>query len=416
MKPTTRCINIDWLEVYVHEPNDQVTRDAEYFRSLGFDVTERAYGTRQYNQMFTLNDTMGEGWIEVRRDPKGLKTESGFSVLDEGSAHIRFCNRTCYASNSAQIMIDFLWQHKYILSRISRLDICLDFEKFDSKDDPQKFLDRYLKGVYSKVNQGNISAHGKDQWDGRFWNSLSWGAEKSMITTKFYNKTMELKQKRDKPYIRQAWAAAGLVDDMITLQRRKQDGTIYNPDIWRLEFSIRSSVKRWYVIEDVHGAKRKLRSIHHVLDDYITDRQLLEHFAGLVQHYFFFRKFIPGQRKDRCPEKKLFNFQEIDRRYEVEHLATSKPVESTLISLKNRLEYYIQLHPCGKSHDAAVSLLSLIREEVLARQARDPESRREIILLQQLISRRLSGTNQRTLNEDIHFVEALMDFEGELFD
>lgn len=415
MKSKCRCINIDWLEVYVHEPHDFITRDAEYFRTLGFDVTERAYGTRQYNQMFTINDTMGEGWIEVRRDPKGLKTETGFSVLDEGSAHIRFCNRTCYAKHAAQIMIDFLYTHKYVLSRISRLDICLDFEKFDSGDDPQKFLDRYLRGVYSKVNQGNISAHGKDQWDGRFWNSLSWGAEKSMITTKFYNKTMELKQKRDKPYIRQAWAASGLVDDMVTLEKRKPDGDIYKPDIWRLEFSIRSSVKRWYVIEDVHGSGKKLRSIHNVLDDYVTDHQLLEHFAGLVHHYFFFRRFISGQRKDRCPEKVLFTWSDIDRRYEVEHLATSKPVESTLISLKNRLDYYIALHPMGKNHDAAVELLKLLKEEILSKQARDPESRKEIILLQQLISRRLTSKHARTLEEDIALVESLMNFEGELF-
>ena len=57
--------------------------------------------------------------------------------------------------------------------------------------DPQNLIKDYMAGELAKVNQCKLSAHGKDSFDDRVWNSLSWGAEKSMISTKLYNKTLE---------------------------------------------------------------------------------------------------------------------------------------------------------------------------------------------------------------------------------
>ena len=119
-----------------------------------------------------------------------------------------------------------------------------------------------MAGRYSKINQANISAHGLDQWDGREWNSISWGAKKSMVTTRFYNKTMELKQVHDKPYIRQAWYLCGLVDDWNTLEKKRRDGTTYKPQIWRVEFAIKSSTKKWFVVEDYNGDRKRIKSLH----------------------------------------------------------------------------------------------------------------------------------------------------------
>ena len=410
-----RCINIDWLEVYAHEMLDGQPRDAEYFRTLGFSVLERDYGTRIYEQMFTILDNHGEAWIEVRRLPKGLNTVTNFSVLDEGSCHLRLCNRTCYFPHAAQIMIDFCDRYGFIVSRISRLDICLDFEKFDSGDNPQDFLYRYLKGRYSKINQANIHAHGKDMWDGRAWNSLSWGAHKSMIGTKFYNKTLELTEVHDKPYIRQAWLVAGLIDNFTEMTRHRPDGSVYKPDIWRLEFSIKSSVKKWFVIEDLSGKKKQLRSIHHTLQDYTTPELLFEHFRGLTEHYFHFKYFEQGQRKDRCKDKVLFIWEEMPRYYKVDSVAAAKPVINPLERLRRRLEEYIMTHSDKSAITAAKSLLEAVKSEILRKQAGSEDTRQEILILQQLISRRIHGDDGHTLDEDIRNIESYMNLEQELF-
>ena len=67
LKP--RCVNIDWLEVYVLEDNQRYPCNADYFRRHGYIVSEREYGTRQYKEMFTLQDHFGQGLIEIRRNP-----------------------------------------------------------------------------------------------------------------------------------------------------------------------------------------------------------------------------------------------------------------------------------------------------------------------------------------------------------
>lgn len=411
----TRCINIDWLEVYAHEIQDNIERNAAFYESRGLQVECRPYGTRQYEEMFTIMDEWNEKWIEIRRKPKGLQTQTGFSLLDEGSCHVRLCNRTCYSMNPAQIMIQFCEQYGLIISRISRLDICLDFEKFDSGDEPQKFINRYLQGRYSKINQANIRANGKDLWDGRAWNSLSWGAEKSQVTTKIYNKTLELAERKDKPYIRQAWASAGLITDFVEMTKQKPDGTTYKPQIWRLEFSIKSSVKKWYVIEDVHTSKRKIRSIHHTLEEYQTKDQLMQHFAGLCGHYFFFKHFQQGQRKDRCKDKTLFDFSQVNTFYEVQHIATAKTPSCALQTLKSRLLNYRLTHSIGAEAEAIDAVLNIIRTDELHNAASSPENLTELMLMQSIISRAIAKKPCQSIEDERKFIESIVNLQHRLF-
>lgn len=76
-----RCVNIDWLEVYVLESNDHYPCNADYFRQHGYFVKERDYGTRVYKEMFIIEDEQGHDWLEVRRNPA------------TGSSAFKGCNR-----------------------------------------------------------------------------------------------------------------------------------------------------------------------------------------------------------------------------------------------------------------------------------------------------------------------------------
>lgn len=337
MNKQTRCVNLDWLEVYAHEPLAE-PRDPDYFRSQGFVVREREYGTRVYEQMFTLEDRDGHPFIEVRRKPKS-------EVIDMNSCHIRLHNRTCYYNDAANIMKEFLSRYGITFVRISRVDICLDFEYFDSGDDPQKFLVRYLNGVYSKINQANISAHGTDRWDGRDWNSLSWGSPTSDVGTKMYNKTLELfdpiTQSYKKPYIRQAWQACGLIDDWQYCTKVKPDGTVYKPTIWRVEFSIRTSKKNWFRINP-DGKGSKIHSVRNTLDMYDERSKLLVMFFSLARHYFHFKYYQDGQRKDRCDDKVLFKPNDIEYFYKLDKakIASEHSADRRYSSLLVQLQRY----------------------------------------------------------------------------
>ena len=240
----TRCINLDWLEVHTYEPLLQ-PHDANYFRSCGYVVHEREYGTRVYREMFVLDGSDGLPLLEVRRNPasSGLK-----GIHSPNECHIRLVNRACYFDNAADFLDRFLITHEYYDVRISRVDICLDFATFDFGDDPAAFVRRYFHRKYSKINQGRIHAHGSDTWTGQDWNSLSWGSKTSCVSTKLYNKTLELYDPKfnvfAKPYIRVAWQKCGIVDDW---EHVTKNGELVN--VWRVEFSLTSAVKKWVKID-----------------------------------------------------------------------------------------------------------------------------------------------------------------------
>lgn len=397
MNRVSRCINLDWLEVAVLEPVDN-PRDADYYALCGFLVNVREYGTRVWGSMFTIDGDDHLPLMEVRRAPKS-------EIIAPNVAHLRLVNRACYFDNAATLMAQWITMHGYEFLRIVRVDICLDFEYFDYGDLPADFLRRYLENKYSKINQANISAHGSDEWAGRVWNSVSWGSTSSDIGTKFYNKTLELydpiSKRYKKPYIRQAWFASGLVDDPVNVTKTKSNGEIYTPDIWRVEFSIRSSVKNWFLI-NLDGKQSKKQSIRNTLEMYSDKAKLLVLFASLSQHYFHFKHLIKryrfyqdgktdgdALRKDRCPDKLLFKWGKINETYKVarENVAPQSPVDKTLSRLLAQLKSFreqttrddirksaqtiITYLEYRISHDDQVSPLSNIELDALRAALRD---------------------------------------------
>ena len=395
-----RCVNLDWLEVHAREPIDQ-PRDFLYYLSKGWRGEKREYGTRVYRQMFTLFAPNEEKLIEVRRDP----ASSGLMGIHEpNECHIRLCNRTCYFDNAASFLADFLESNGYYDVRISRVDICLDFVKFDKGDNPQDFVRRYFRHRYAKINQGRISGHGEDTWSGQEWNSLSWGSKTSCVTTKMYNKTMELyDQKLDrfgKPYIREAWFRCGLIDD---IQKVTKDGV--KVDVWRVEFSLRSAVKNWVAIE-IDGKSKNYQSLKNTLECYMGRDRLLVMFASLCQHYFHFKKVKKSQRKDRCKDKILFVWDCNQVCYKIGRNDTALGSGTSFKSMYNRLiekiKAYQQSHANTEIFKACEVLISSITEENLMSDLANPWSHEELEFLKNLIRVR---TTDKSLTYDAAVAE-----------
>lgn len=395
----SRCVNLDWLEVAVLEPIS-TPHDAEYFRSCGWIVVEREYGTRVWSQMFTLEGSDHLHFIEVRREPKS-------TIIAQNVAHLRFVNRVCYFPNATQLMQEFIQRYEYEFHHITRVDICLDLERFDYGDYPKDFMRRYMEGVYSKINQANISAHGSDKWSGRVWNSLSWGSPSSDIGTKFYNKTLELydpvTKKYSKPYIRQAWFESGLVDDPTNVTKTKANGEVYTPDIWRVEFSIRSSVKNWFLIY-LDGKAKKKQSIRNTLDMYDSREKIMILFASLSEHYFHFKYlnkrysfYKEGKsdgyalRKDRCPDKLLFRWKDATFIYKVakEYVATSEKVDTSLARLLTQLKrFHDTTHETSIKKSAQV-LIDYLEYRISHYDQTNPINRHEMKVLQNALRQHL---------------------------
>lgn len=384
-----RCVNLDWLEVFAIEPEGGC--DASFFVQRGIFVDIREYGTRIYHEMFTIYNADGHPLLEIRRRPKN-------PLMPDGSCHIRLVNATCYLPNAVEILREFMNQYGYTFSNISRVDICLDLIRFDDNTRPRVFMQRYMRGKFSKVNQANIHAHGSDQWTGRVWNSVSWGSPSSPISTKFYNKTMELYDPKTdsyaKPHIRWAWFCAGLVDDFerCTLNQTQQE-------IWRVEFSIKSSVKNWVTIE-LDGNHKKYYSIRNNLEMYDTKEKLLTMFASLAQHYFHFKRYEIGQRKDRCPDRNLFRWKDTQQVYSVEHpdMVNAKTPDTILLQLIKKLRLFIDHGATIDTKVESVRLLHLLQRCAVHQEMSRPWSYDERLALQLLLKRRVDGEQNITYN------------------
>ena len=370
--------------------------DANYFRRVGLNVAERDYGTRVYKEMFTVYDLRNNPFVEVRRAPYSTGY-AGIHAAEE--CHLRLVNAACYYDDAAQRLQDFMDTYHYTFNRISRVDICLDFELFDEGDEPAKFLARYLRQVYSKINQGNITAHGADRWNGQVWNSVSWGSPTSAIGTKFYNKTMELYDQASgtfrKPHIRYAWLKCHLIDDFHKCLKRHADGW-YQPQIWRVEFSIRSSVKNWFTIE-LNGEEKHYQSIRNNLSMYDSRAKLVTLFASLQQHYFHFKHFEKGQRKDRCRDKVLFRWDGQQRTYKVGRediahlLGEGAKQQRPYDTLIRKLKEYQQAKPKADVVEACQVIIRTIEGDYLRSDLKNPFSYADMMALQRALSMKADG-------------------------
>lgn len=385
-----RCINLDWLEVHAREPVGE-PHTADYFRSCGCEVEEREYGTRIYREMFVIMGSDGLPAIEVRRNPA---SQGAIGIHDAEETHIRVKNRLCYYDDCAEMFEKWLESHHYTDVRISRVDVCLDFVLFDFGDDPAKFVRRYLKHKYAKINQGNINAHGKDSWEGQEWNSLKWGSPNSCVSTKMYNKTMELKDTKtgvfSKPYIRQAWYLCGFIDNMqtVTLQGAEVQ-------VWRVEFSLSSSAKGWCPIE-LDGKPNKKYSLRNTLEMYKGRDNILTIFASLSKHYFHFKKYKSGVRKDRCEDKRLFDFSTQQITYKLDQgdkiCGDGNKDLTRFKRLLDLLQSYDMSRFGGREKEAAQILINALKDDALFADLAHPYDQSERAIMRARFLQRVYST------------------------
>ena len=301
-----RCVNIDWLEVYVLESAQRYPCNAEYFRRQGYYVRERAYGTRVYKEMFEILNDQNQPVMEIRRNPASGDAE--FNGLVPESCHIRLPNWILYQNNPVDFLCQFLLQHDYIFKRIFRIDICYDFTRFDTGDKPVNVVRRIVNHTYSKINQSHRRTSGTDTWTECFDNWISWGNPKSMVNTKIYDKTKELHDTGNhKPWIPELWRKAGYIDDIVNISK---DGR--SIQMWRLEFSIKGNAKEWIYIGKNDCDDEFTHTLPHSLEVYSTRQGIINAIANLVPYYFRFKIYVEGRRKSNCDDKTLFIFDDAE--------------------------------------------------------------------------------------------------------
>lgn len=317
----TRCVNFDWLEIFCVEQQGFPARTSDYYAGVyGSDsVNVRAYGTPMYADMFTVCEH-GHPIFEIRRNPLSKISEGG--LFPDTCCHIRLSNRACYYPDPCGLLLRFIHQHHINFVSTKRVDLCMDFNHFDTGENPATFLRDYFANKYAKINQISFDDHGRDAWEVKAHNSAKWRSQSAGISTKLYNKTEELRrQGHDKPYIRAAWSACGLDT---------------NTDVWRVEFAIQPVFKN--LVKTETGETMPCDILMFRTRDMIS-----ELFFMLADRYFDFRvveTLADGtiKRKDRSRRKVLFKIKNEDKGWKPEKpLPEKKAVNTRLLNIIKEL-------------------------------------------------------------------------------
>jgi hypothetical protein len=220
----------------------------------------------------------------------------------------------------------------------------------------------------------------------------------------------------------------GLVDNPTECTKRRRDGTIYKPDIWRVEFSMKSAADNWLVIEDQSGKKPKKKAIRHTLSLFDTKDKLWQRFQDLAYHYFHFKyreykseesalvnlalnqdHVVDGlelKRKDRCRDKVLFKW---DRDHEFLKVQTvpppSKPSNDDDILLRRLRMFKLKLTD-PKLCQACEALIAFM-ESKKVRRLTSTHLTRETQALQAAIALKIGGDSRSAL-EILEEIKELM--------
>lgn len=312
-----RIVGIDWLELYVNEGYG-IDYSADGYRSRGYLVSEREYGTKTMAEMFTILDRTGHPFVEIRRSPRGLNSGASQTVYQEGDSYVKLSNLYCYDENPVGLLLDFLNREKYHIKKIYRIDLYTDFEIFDTGDKPANVVRRIVNHTYSKINQSHRRTSGEDTWTECLDNWVSWGKKGSMVSTKIYDKTKELKETgMHKPYIVERWRRADYVDNVVALTKDNKP-----VQMWRIEFSIKGNAKGWIYVDKNESGDNESHMLEHTLELYSTTKGVTNAIANLVPYYFRFKIYEEGKRKSLCRDKELFIFD--DSEYESGYRLTNE--------------------------------------------------------------------------------------------
>lgn len=229
------CISLDWLQFSVKGLTDAAMLLQDHFY---FELTE--FRTKFYKKVYK---------VYVWRTNLGVKTKTPFAVVQYDCAVqdlkdisiVKIENVMLYDAQCFYMVDMFMNELHLQFNGITRIDIAYDCQKFFGGISPLTFMKRYVTASLLRVSRQtkcqvhyvqNYRITKDEEVDGTakmlIPESITWGQGSGRCESQIYNKSKELKAKKDKPWIREMWQNAG-----------------FNPerDVYRYEFRIKGKAK-----------------------------------------------------------------------------------------------------------------------------------------------------------------------------
>lgn len=291
-------LGIDWLQIYVY-----LSPDSLFAKLANFELKRKPFASKHWKSIYSV--------FRNGREVAVLACEPASSILHPQGALVKFLNDTLYCSELRTIVEDTVRTLKLIVQSISRLDVCCDFLQLDNEDyrQPSEMIRNFAGGKIDKTGRYNeFDLRGRSGMNCKKYHAIRFGSHDAPVRYYMYNKTLELKDKKDKPYIKDTW---------------RMNGWNGQSDVWRIEFSMKSKALEFsnekliaettQVVKKGKTCKTKKGKIYERetfvmgLRDLFSQGFINAIFTTMLEQYFTFVETEAGKEKRKCKRIKLLD-------------------------------------------------------------------------------------------------------------
>lgn len=175
--------------------------------------------------------------------------------------------------------------YTFIYKNISRIDVCHDSNALASGLRHKTLIDGFLKNKYEKVGQSNYTLQGSDGATHEY-SYVRFGSRSSGVCAYIYDKTKELREVKNKPYIVNEWIRQGINP---------------NEPVWRMEISIKADSTN--MVSTATGEYFRLTT-----DMLKAQKQIEQVFQIYSEKYLHFVRNKGQKSKKNMPRLDLFHW------------------------------------------------------------------------------------------------------------
>lgn len=208
---TNYAISVDWLQVYT-------------LSSIAYPIpVNGSIRSDQYTFEFELLDNQSAMFKDIIRvkinnlECAIIECSPRSPRLKKNMVLIKLSNRILYSARYVEILYSLMSALHVVYKGITRIDLCYDCKKFADGRSPARFINNYVLksdteiGGYCRIGSDEFTCHGKKtSGSSSKINYISFGSPQSRVRAYIYDKTLELQEVKDKPWIREYWKENGL--------------------------------------------------------------------------------------------------------------------------------------------------------------------------------------------------------------
>lgn len=207
-------ISVDWLQVYCRYTDVSLLLRRNEFKSgdLTVVIKDADIQTAMFKSVLCVYERNME-LATIQYKPRSSK-------LDERMVLLKLSNRVLYHAKFVKVLYDLIDALGLTYRGITRIDVCYDCQRFKDNRSPSRFINEFVsKSNVSahdirKKGSEEFTCHGKKPKGGSAKiNYIRFGSPQSKISAYIYDKSLELEEVHDKPWIREAWIDAGLDEE-----------------------------------------------------------------------------------------------------------------------------------------------------------------------------------------------------------